>query len=177
MSYLFCDVDGVIRDLLSGIAVMAGKEMTPEIYNNVSSWDCEIFGKRIKDWIRVPSVFLIAPPYSGSLDFIEKVSEKYKVIFFTCQNRIPDFTIASVEWLHEWRFDEYSHGLFFVHSYEDKMKFIDSFIEEPECYFLDDHPDLCEKFILFDNFLSFVRPWNPCGDVKSYDDVIHILGG
>ena len=163
---IFCDIDGVIRNLIHGITLYAGERYSDEIHNSITTWNKNLFNKKIIDWIKSPEPFRLAMPYDGSLNFIKDLRElDLPLYFLTHQNGEPEVINATIEWLNEWGFDKYTDGTIIVKDFKDKLILQNKI----DWFLIDDHPNI--NGIDNDKIIHLKRPWNN-GKFNSYHDII-----
>ena len=169
---ILCDIDGVLRNLISGICSVAGKEYTQEIHDSITKWDTDLFGKPIPEWAKNPEVFQLAPPYNGAHKFVRGMSSKFPFYYLTCQNKNPEILKATYNWLANWGFIKKGNGVLVVYQHKHKAE-----IQQATGWWLiDDHPELTELFYKDEcKFIGFRRPWNSKGWAEDYDQIAEYI--
>jgi len=169
----FCDLDGVLRNLISGIASVAGVIYTDALHKSVTCWDATLCGKRIFEWVQCPEVFLAAKPYPGAHEFISNLKDKGFVVYIlTSQVFQPGILRVQIDWLSLNGFLNSIDGIIVVRNHNEKIQFL----KKDYQFLLDDHPELAKKYnYKVDGFLSMERPWNPNGVFQEFDEVINYV--
>ncbi|MHA1827793.1 MAG: 5' nucleotidase, NT5C type [Candidatus Heimdallarchaeaceae archaeon] len=170
----FCDLDGVLRNLISGIASVAGVIYTDALYRSVTCWDATLCGKRIFEWVQCPEVFLAAKPYPGAHEFISNLKDKGFVVYIlTSQIFRPEILGAQTSWLFAHGFLDLVDGIIMVRDPMEKITFLEG---DDHRFLLDDHPKLALEYnFQVDGFLSMERPWNPNGMFREFEEVVNYV--
>jgi len=164
------DLDGVIRNLVSGIYLYNGAIYSPRDDDFIDEWNAELFGVPISYWINLPEVFEKALPYPYANYFVDSLSKLGKVFYCTCQH--PNSWKVHIDWLKKHGFLAKSRDLILVGDQKDKIELLDSLCD---AFLIDDHPNmpLNNPF-----FLPISRPWNEYPYYRNYWDLInHLRGG
>ena len=167
----FCDLDGVLRNLITGIATVAGIIYTDALHESVTRWDMKLYGKRFTEWIQNPEVFLAAKPYPGAQEFVSELKDKgFAVYILTSQIFRPEILRAQASWLFAHGFLDLVDGIIMVRDPMEKIAFLEG---DNYRFLLDDHPKLALEYnFQVDGFLSMERPWNPNGVFREFEEVI-----
>lgn len=147
MGMIWCDVDGVVRDFVTGVMRVTGERV------DVTEWDAQVGGMRLSEWAKHPYIYDICPPYPQAGRFVQSLPKP--VFFITTAPYIP-----TVQWLSRYGFLHLSSGLLQVHSHTHKLAFLGD-----GDWLIDDCPHLRHE-----RLLPVKRPWNPSG--LTYDEII-----
>ena len=166
----FCDLDGVLRNLISGISVAAGQSYSEEVHNSLLQWEGLVYGRKVMDWINdIPEVLYISRPYPGAERFISELAKECDVFILT--NQSPNNYSAVIPWLSAWGFLPVLSGVIIVSKFTQKLQLLEG--KGPR-FLLDDNPKMI-KHLPQERLLSWKRPWNPEGLFESYNQVLSYI--
>jgi uncharacterized HAD superfamily protein len=167
------DVDGVIRDHVTGLREVYLKDFPGHVVLPVTAWDVSLFypiGKDIYDyWFRRRPLeaFGFAPVYDGARVALQKLWRLgHRIHIITSQvKRIEDIT---VKWLHQ---NDIPY---------DSIHFTDAKHLVKCDLYVDDAPhNLMALYEAGLNVVCFDRPWNQevdwCHRVRTYDELVEIV--
>lgn len=166
---LFIDIDGVIRNLVSGIYRYNHTIYSPLDDEFIDTWDAELFEKSVFDWVKVPEVISLSLPYPYSLSLLRGL-KNHELYFLSVQPK--EIYPVTIDWLKKWKFLSLVQGIVFVESIESKVLFTSGL----GAHLIDDHPELW-KYLSFPQFLPISRPWNEYRKFRDYWEIVEFLNG